>query len=299
MNRNYIRRARPLLGTVVEIGVQSSLSDQSMDAAQAAINFAFKKIEKVQALMSFHDTQSDIIALNKHAYDHEVTVDPMTYRVIERALYFYNLSDKVFDISVATSLSLWGYLPSHPEFQSHVSVSPSDPRRLGDTGDIFLRPNNKIRFLKPLCIDLGGIAKGFAVDCAVSVLQAHNVPGGIINAGGDIRVFGQAIEPIHIRTPNGEKYLPLLELQNQALATSSVARTKKQLQDQWVAPIVDGRTKQPILDDISISVSASTAMDADALTKIMIQPGVDHASILRSCNATCYRVSGDQIDYSS
>ena len=105
--------------------------------------------------MSFHDPKSDVSRLNREAHLGPVTVQPETYEVLTAAEHIARCSEELFDITVARELTSWHYLPSLG------SVTPDPEARWGD---IELLSENRVRFRRPLWIDLGGISKGFAVE---------------------------------------------------------------------------------------------------------------------------------------
>src|SRR5579883_524992 len=182
------RRARPALGTFVEI---SATAPRDVNLS-AAIEAAFAAIEHVQKRMSFHDSASDVSALNRSARLQAVQVDPATTTVLQHALDFFSASQGRFDVSIAPILIRRGVLPGtfHPKEAGATSA------------DIELCSGNRVRFRRALQIDLGGIAKGYAVDCAVAALQAHGAHHGVVNAGGDLRVFGEVAQKIAVRHPS-------------------------------------------------------------------------------------------------
>ena len=99
----------------------------------------------------------------------------------------------------------------------------------GSWRDIILEDTGHVRFRRPLLIDFGGIAKGFAVDRAVEILKRKRVMAGIVNAGGDLRVFGSASQLVHLRHPKQpNRAAGAVRLRERAIATSGIyfARTK-------------------------------------------------------------------------
>src|SRR5215470_2719581 len=163
-----IHRCRPLLGTFVDLACQGSPDD---------IDYAFAAIEKVHRLMSFHDPASDVGRMNHDAWYEPVRIHPWTWRVLRCALEFSLKSDGVFDITIARRLMKWNYLPQRAK---HFGSR-------GSWRDIVLDREYTVRFRRPVIVDLGGIAKGFAVDRAVEALKKRGVVTGIVNAGGDLR----------------------------------------------------------------------------------------------------------------
>src|SRR5262249_39413688 len=184
-----IRRARPLLGTFVEI----SVADASACDAEAAVEEAFAAVAKVHRLMSFHEPGSDVARLNREAGTRAVTVDPWTCAVLETALDLTRRSGGAFDVAVAPVLQELGRLPRRGP--------RSAPRSSG--GEAFeLSAGRRVRFRdRGVRIDLGGIAKGFAVDRAVDTLRARGVRCGLVNAGGDLAAFGPQPQTVHVRDP--------------------------------------------------------------------------------------------------
>src|SRR5215468_9986751 len=175
-----LRRAQALLGTFVEIDVTAA----SRSSAESAVEEAFSAVADVHRLMSFHEADSDLSRLNRTASSGAVLVHPWTYAVLEMALQINRHSDGAFDIAVAPALQRMGELPGVP----HVSPSPAN---IADVDAIELLADNQVRFRSPsVLIDLGGIAKGFAVDRAIAALQSHGVRSAMVNAGGDLAAFG-------------------------------------------------------------------------------------------------------------
>jgi thiamine biosynthesis lipoprotein len=250
-----IRRCRPLLGTFVEIqAFGSDLTD-----LESVVEAAFLAIAQVHRLMSFHDPESDISRMNRDACYKRAHVHPWTSRVLKSAQEFSRNTDGIFDITMAGQLVKWNYLP---RCGSHGAR--------GSWRDIILEPTGHVRFRRPLLIDLGGIAKGFAVDRAVDILKRKRVTAGIVNAGGDLRVFGSASQLVHLRHPAYPKRAAgAVRLRERAIATSGIyfARTKNR--GRWVSPMLDGRTGRAACDLISVTVAAANCMTADALTKVV------------------------------
>ena len=275
MNPPVIRRARPLLGTIVEITVRGMTDDAGSDAIRAA----FSAVEKVQALMSYHDPLSELSRLNFRAARHLVQVSPWMFSVLEMAQQLAEESDGVFDVTIAPRLASWGFLPRNPP--------NSQDERLATWRDIELTPGRLVRFRRPLHMDLGGIAKGFAVDQAIAALHAAGAPAGIVNAGGDLRGYGPEAWPVVIRHPSDPQAVGhIFSLHDSALATSANYFTRRRWRGCDVCPLVDGRTRLPCADETSASVLAPGAMLADALTKILVASRETAAPILQRHGAT-------------
>ena len=270
-----IRRCRPLLGTFVEIAISGS----GAACLKRAIDAAFAAIEQVHRLMSFHDPHSDVSRMNRDAFPKSVIVHPWTRKVLEAAQRLARESNGVFDIAVARLLAKRGYLPT-PEYQ---------PDHAATWRDIFLRKHGRVFFRRQLAIDLGGIAKGFAVDRAVDVLKYNGIGSGIVNAGGDLRVFGPESQLVHVRHPaQPSRAASAVRLRDRAMATSAIYFSRRKSGGHNVSPILDGRTGRATRDFMSVTVGAADCMTADALTKIVFALREQAAPLLARYSADAF-----------
>ncbi|MBU1265130.1 MAG: FAD:protein FMN transferase [Gammaproteobacteria bacterium] len=251
------KRARPLLGTLVEIDARSS----SIAAVDAAIERAFAAVQAVHALMSYHEPASDVSRLNRMGAG-TAPVDPHTWQVLTAARAVSEASEGRFDVSVAPQLVQHGYLPQHADF---AAAAPEANWR-----HIELLPGHRVRLARPLHLDLGGIAKGYAVDCAIRALQDAGMEAGRVNAGGDLRLFGDVAETIHVRHPQAAtRLLPLCQISEGALATSANYYSHRRVGGRTVSPLIDPATRAPCASERSVSVLAHRCTLADALTKVV------------------------------
>ncbi len=278
-----LRRARPLLGTFVDIRVTAANAVR----AERAVCAAFTAIDRVQALMSFHDAASDLSRLNRFAASRAVRVDAWTHRVLRRAKKLHAVTGGLFDIATAPALVHGGWLPR---------VSAALPEIGGRTADIRLLTGSRVRFRRPLLIDLGGIAKGFAVDQAIKALRRHGATAGVVNAGGDLRVFGATSEAVHLRRPETPgKFHLLPDLKNSALASSAAYYTARRIGGHLCAPVIDPRNGRPSRESHSVTVRARTSCLADALCKVVWLAGAAAAApVLRRYRAKAWLLSSRQ-----
>jgi thiamine biosynthesis lipoprotein len=261
------RRARPLLGTVVSMRVEAG------PRAARALDAAFAVVAAVQVSMSFHDANSELSRLNREAASAWVPVSPGLERVLRAALALASASAGRFDPTVAARLVEWGQLPR--------PAGAPDADTSADWRSVEMRAA-RVRFRRPTWIDLGGIAKGYAVDRAIAVLQAHGVGHGVVNAGGDLRVFGGAFETIYVRDPATPAHSrPLLRVRQGAAATSSGYFSA----GGGYTALVDTYRATPLGDGVSATVCAPRALWADALTKIALAGGDAAPSLFRRLGA--------------
>ncbi len=273
-----MRRARPLLGTIVDIQASGSGAVSSK-----AISAGFTAIEKVHRLMSFHEPQSDVSRLNLQASRRAIKVHPWTWRVLKTAQRLSSASEGIFDITIAPTLAAWGFLP------------PSGLKNPDATWrDVFLGENCSVRFTRDLSIDLGGIAKGFAVDRAVEAMRRNGVRRGFVNAGGDVRVFGRNKHILQLRHPAHPSIAAdAWEVRGCAVATSATYYSLRERSGALVSPLLDGRNRKAQVTAASVTVKAATCIMADALTKVVIVAQQKAQSLLSACRAEAILVSQD------
>jgi len=240
-----IRRARPLLGTFVEIVARSD--DQT--AAARAMSRAFAEIEMLQARLSAHDPASEVSRLNREAHERPVAVSRDTWHVLRTACRLSRQSAGAFDVTLEGA-------SQHMRFLAGM----------------------RVHFARALRIDLGGIAKGYCVDRAVASLRRGGIASGLVNAGGDVRAFGPCAFPLHVRHPNDpRRVFSLGEIRDAALATSASYATGRA---RCAGLLRDGRSGAPIAPGLSVSVRASSALLADALTKVLAAAGAQAEPLL-------------------
>ncbi len=269
-----MRRMRPWLGTFVEI---RAAADHAQTLSVAVEN-AFSAVARVHALMSFHDANSDVSRLNRSAFLDPVMVDPWTFAVISAGLKISARSLGLFDLTVAAQLVADGFLP--------VVANAQLPEQKASWQDIELLDDRRVYFRRPLWIDLGGIAKGFAVDQAVTALIANGARCGIVNAGGDLRVFGGIDHVIQVRDPSAPK-LPghTLTVCDAALATSAPYFSLRRHGSRRVSPLVNPRSGRSCTRNVSVSVQAPDCLHADALTKVVLADTLASQEILNEYGA--------------
>ncbi|MBC7163194.1 FAD:protein FMN transferase [Immundisolibacter sp.] len=255
-----MRRAQPWLGTLV--GIEAT----GLPPAQLAraIDRAFRAVARVHSRMSFHEPDSELSRLNRAAHAGPVPVSGHLRRVLRAACRLSALTNGRFDVTIAPTLVRWGYLPG----------LSNSPETTGDWRDIRLGTDGTVRFARPLLIDLGGIAKGYAVDQAIASLRRAGVPQACVNAGGDLRFYGHEPRRIGVRDPADPARLRLLPpLLQGAVATSCVADTRRRHGQAWRSPLVDPRRGRAWAATGSVTVLARSCLRADALTKpVAIDP---------------------------
>lgn len=247
------RRARPALGTLVEV----RLADTAI--AARAFEAAFQAVERVHHLMSSQTQGSDVARVNRAAPGTFVAVDAWTWDVLRRAEELHHATDGLFDCAVAAGSR-------------------------GTLGDLQLMPGNSVAPVRPLTITLDGIAKGYAVDRAVDALRAAGATVGQVNAGGDLRLFGEELQPIHVRHPGSPGTFVLVGSACEAAVASSGRYFSNSL-------LIDPRTMRPRTTAWSATVIARDCTTADALTKPCLLDRAHATRLASACGARAVLLS--------
>ncbi|RAP33761.1 hypothetical protein DID77_02575 [Candidatus Marinamargulisbacteria bacterium SCGC AG-439-L15] len=256
--KQNITRCKPYLGTYVEVSVTGEKSAADLIQTSESI---FNEIKKIDTMMNAHNPNSELSFINQNAFKTNCRLSKDIYIVIKKALELSQLTNGNFDIT----------LPKLPTLKNTNKVA--------NWQDICLKKTT-IQFRKKLTIDLGGIAKGYAVDKAMEIIKDPSIEV-CINAGGDIRMTHWKQKIAHIKVGCSEKkHLIPIKMKNTSIATSSHYYTEN-----TPSSIIHPHTKKPDKNPHTISIFAPNCMLADALTKVIWLNPKDH-SLLPLFDAT-------------
>lgn len=258
-----VTKTRTGMGTFVSI----TLMHPSKMEAEDVIGKAFEEMDRVSALMDRYQSSSPIGVLNKEG---KLTdMPPEVARVLDRSLYFYSRSRGAFDMTVQPIVDLYkqdfqatGREPSEQALEKALSLV--DARAVAFDGkSVSLQKDG-------MGITLDGIAKGYIIDCGAEFIKGCGIKHALINAGGDIRVAGGKDNgsPWRVGIQNPDKagpYLDILEMSDGAVATSGNYEIYFD-EEKLYHHIVNPKTGLSPRKSESVSVMASTVMDADALS---------------------------------
>jgi thiamine biosynthesis lipoprotein len=247
------RRLRLGLGTWVAIEARAAGGEQR------AIEAAYEAITSVEARMHPSRAGSDLATINSGPLHIPLEVHPDTWRLLLLARRLYDLTDGVFDPC----------LPSRPGRLRDIEISSHEPA---------------VTCHALVHLDLGGIAKGHAIDCGIERLSALGCTSGLVNAGGDLRVFGERHETVLLRQGSGtETHFRPIQLHEAALAVSDLDATERPEEHQGYYT----RSAGPVASRRYAAVIAKTAAIADALTKcLLLCPPETAERVLREFDAT-------------
>ena len=256
-----VRRSWPLLGTFVEIALR--------DGNARVFEAAFARIARVHELMSAHSADSDLAKIAREAHCRWVAVDPATAEVIRLSLEWAEASDGAFDpVRAGVELVHGG---RRPWFCDEPPDAAATWRDLETDGLLA-------RAARPLALDLGGVAKGYAVDLAADAIAAHGL-SGVVNAGGDLRFIGDEERAAFVKRPGPDGGLyELREIPCPALATTGSYAFSE---GGGNFDLIDSVRGGPVSSGVSITVFGGSCVLADAMTKAVLNlPDARAATLL-------------------
>jgi thiamine biosynthesis lipoprotein len=253
------------MGTYANVTVVTADSLASLPPAQTA----HRVFRRVDSLMSNWTKTSEVARINRGAADRPVTVQPEVARVIDASLVLWRESGGAFDITVEPLVRLWGFLGGPRRVPSDAEIAAVLP--LVGAGQVAFNPKTRMILFKKagVRIDLGGIAKGYAVDVAADSLRAHGVRDALVDLTGNMVALGHPAGAPHwrigIRDPRDRVgHFARLTLTDQAISTSGqyeqfIAANKK-----TYGHILDPRTGKSVDGLISVTLVGPTALACDS-----------------------------------
>ena len=260
------RDTQVMMGTFVEV----TSSDKE------APNIVFSEIRRVENLLSKYKEDSEIAKLNKIG---KLKVSPETFYLLQKAKEFWQLSDGVLDITVGPLMDTWGFSDKKYYYPQELEISQA-LSKVGFDKIIFNIDDNVVEFKIPgMKIDLGAIAKGYALDCAVKKLKELRIKSCLINAGGQIYCLGDKFgRPwnVAVSGPRNKGFWDYLKLKDEAVATSGDYEQYFMHQGKRYAHIFNPKTGYPADSGIvSVTVIAPDGLTADALATSIFLLGKD------------------------
>ena len=265
-NEQIYRESRIMMGTTVEIVSQY----------KEALTIAFVEMQRIEGLLSKYKKNSEVSRLNKLA---KLAVSPETFYIVKKAKEFSALSSGAFDVTVGALVDLWGFTDQN--FTVPTDDRIKDILNLIGSDKILLHNNeNVIEFEFPgMKIDLGAIAKGYAVDCAIKKLKEKGIDSCLINAGGQVYCLGKkfgAPWKVAIRGARGKGLEGFLELTDRSVATSGDYEQYFIKDNKRYAHIFNPKTGYPANSGvIAVTVIAQDGLTSDALATAIFVLGKD------------------------
>jgi len=265
------------MGTNLQLGLSGIGCKESIDVYKAV----YTEFDRLEQLIS-DEGDSDIAKVNQQAGIAPVVINSELLALIEKALLFARQTGGAFDPTFAIMKGLWvfGEIPKVP--------SESDVENLLDNVDyrkVKINKANKTVFLeeKGMRLELGGIAKGYAIDRAVAILTARGITDFVLRSGGELYLSGNpggGNRRVGIPDPRGKSAFALLDIKNAAMNISSdnekfFIKDGVRFHDK-----INPTTGRPATASRSCAVVAKNATDADALSTALFIMGAEKGMLL-------------------
>lgn len=253
-----------IMGTAIRVEVWQ----ENDRLAKQAIDAVLDEMHHVDELMSPFRPESELSRVNREAADGPVHVSPELAQLIQRALRVSELTDGAFDITFASVGYMYDYRAhKHPSEQAIEQALPAISYR---HVKVDLAASTVAFSVKGVRIDLGGIAKGYAVEQSAAILRRMGIRHGFISAGGDTRVIGDRRgRPwlIGIRHPRNEHaVVTRLPLQDEAVSTSGDYERYFDEDGIRYHHIIDPTTGDSARSVLSVTIIGPDATMTDALS---------------------------------
>lgn len=226
--------------------------------------------------MSIYESTSEISSLNHMAGSSSLSISPEIYDLIRRSIAYSKLTNGAFDITALPLKKIWQTVEQIPtEAQIYRA------KKLVNYRNIVFSDNKIMLKYSGMGVDLGGIAKGFAVDKVVELLKSRGIASGVINFGGSVFVLGEE-RSVGIQTPFGKKgtYIGTIRVKNKAVVTSGAYENYRVINGTAYQHILDPHTGYPVNNELlAVTLIGAKAEELDALATgvcvMGIQKGYD------------------------
>ncbi|MHC1610060.1 MAG: FAD:protein FMN transferase [Candidatus Methanospirareceae archaeon] len=290
-----MERTERVMGTYATI----TIIDGDTRRANIAMDAAFAEIKRIEGLMSRYNESSEVSSLNRNGTNWTALSRDTIY-VLKKAEYYSTISNGSFDITCNPLLDLWmvkvkeeGRMPTREEIEEVRGF-------VGYEHLIIDEDRSRARFDKEgMSITLGGIAKGYAVDCACEKLIEAGIKHALVDIGGDMRAVGDkngAPWEVALQNPrNKSEYITIIKLDNESVATSGDYERYFFEGGKRVHHIIDPKTGYPADECISVTVITENCVDADALsTAVFVMGPEDGKALLDELGVKGLIISSDK-----
>jgi len=259
------------MGTTVSL-VSTTTPALDHAAVTAALERAFDEITRLEALMTTWRPDSEVSRVNAAAGGRAIAVSPETFSVLQKSRWISDRSQGTFDITFASMGKLWRFDPNQvAELPAPATVAAArakiDYRRV-----VLDETDRTVRLDSPdTRINLGGIAKGYAIDRVAAILRRAGLGSFTAQAGGDLYVAGRKPDGkawrVGIRDPRGKAgaFFAMLEVEDHAFSTAGDYERAFVRGGRRYHHIIDPRTGYPATASRSVTIWAKDALTADAL----------------------------------
>ena len=274
----WLKREEAIMGTAIAVELWSD--DRA--AGQEAIDAVMEEMRRIDRAFSPHKPASELSIVNRDAADRAVPVSDEMARLIARAAFFSRISAGAFDITYAAVGQLYDYRQRIRPSDAEIAVARE---AVGWQRLVLDAQARTVRFARPgMRIDLGGFAKGHAIDNAAAILKARGIAHAMVSAGGDSRVIGDRRGrpwTIGIRDPrHAGQVVAALPLEDTSISTSG--DYERYFDDAGVRfhHLIDPSTGKSPSRIQSVTILADDGLTCEALSKIVFVMGVERGMAL-------------------
>jgi thiamine biosynthesis lipoprotein len=237
------------------------------------VDEVFDEVDRLDGQMSNYKPESELSGINREAGSRDVVVEPKLFHLLEDSSRYSRDTDGAFDITVGPLMKDWGFFRGRGRLPSPAEIAEV-LRRVGYR-HVMLDPDRRtVRFdTNGVELDLGGIAKGYAVDRAVEILRSNGISAALVSSGtSSIYALGSPPNErgwtVRVRDPyDPNKVGDVVHLQNYSLSTSGSYEKFFRFGDKIYCHIMDPRTGWPVGNMLSTAVLAPSTTQSDALSK--------------------------------
>lgn len=293
---------RILLGTFVNI----TIYDQDKDRAKIARagEEAFQAIERIDKITSSFYDSSEVSLLRHGAGRDYQRVSKELLEVLREAIRISNITHSAFDVTIGPIMELWDFNSPSPQIPNTEQIKKRLP--LVNYKNILIKGDKVLLANSGMSLDLGGIAKGYAVDKAMEVLIKNGIENAMVDAGGDLRTISGELTKgkrrVWIRHPRDKNsFFGYFRMDSGCVATAGDYERFFLYKGKRYHHLIDPKSGYPAQGCLSVTIKAETTAEADALaTAVFIlgpERGMDLIERLEGVEGVIIYRKGDKLDY--
>ncbi len=272
-----------IMGTIFDC----TFFDKDVAKRENARNAVLAELKRIETLCNIFDNKSEIYQLNSQAHVKPFKCSDELWEILQKSRWAYEISDGNFDISAKVLMDLWGFYRKQDKVPSDKEIA--DALKFVGLEKVVFDDQAKTVFFKEkgFAFDLGGIAKGIAVDKAMKSAEKFDLDGILINLGGNISCYGKTPPydnySVAIRNPlKKDDFAKVITLSNESVATSGNYERFVKIGDKTYSHIMNVKNGRPVENVLSVTVVTKSAGDADIFSTATFIGGEEYAKKLVS-----------------
>lgn len=268
VGRSDATKTELMMDTVVSVTVEDTAdADETVEECLALCR-------TLANVMDRHNPQSEIRLLND-SHGEWRTLSPELYTVLQKAVFYADLSDKALDVTVTPLIDLWDFSASNPAVPSLLNIKNSLKKVNADNIELN---EGHARLLNGATVDLGALVKGYIADRVVALLNEKGVKKATVNLGGNVYLLCETLTAVGIQKPfdSTGKLAAKVMLKNQTAVTSG--RYQRCFTQEGIVyhHILDTKTGYPVQNELdSVTVIGQSSVDCDGLSTLLFVLGVE------------------------